>query len=273
MIVTYDHYGNKDSERLIYAPYPFGGDSTNTRNRLERLAKVTNSFVIAAHAAGTGRVFTDRATRRSLRPGSIASLALEHATMFDTPGIKAYPKRLAFGDSGRAMWVAHMQLSEAAPFTHVLTRDGVNLRAPEGIWTGVNRVLHDGRSTGGVDLSTVPKDMQKPHERLHTIAAGLAEMAAYGHLMCKTTASVDALGRLAARPDAPFCNVMLGRGISGPESAAQAYNQELSEIREAANRAAAEPRPFLPVFEPTWGHAVLLDPDRAAVHVEQTLAL
>jgi hypothetical protein len=288
--VKYEYYpapGPSSPDTAIGIPHGWGGNESNTEARFEDLAKRTGADIHAFRAPGTGRVIIDRATRRSLRstPG-VEELAREQAADFAEKVAGDYGQVLGLGDSGRAHWVARMQLSGRLtgkrPFTRVLTRDGANLHAPESVWQGAQRLLRNagvrGPKTGE---PTAPQQEASFGERLHTAACSVTEMAVYGRLMCGTEETTLALLDLARDSATPFMNVMVGQGISGSVDQAMAFNSRLFARRTEANKAYGELmgayrmplHGVTTVMELDWGHGNLLDPAGLVKHIDMIMPL
>ena len=253
------------AEGVVYAPYSWGGNDNNSHNRYAAIAKESGFDVINRHVPGTGKVFVDSATRRSLRRGDIAELAAEEAAEASTY-LNDYNVRIGMGDSGRGVWVAKMSLHKV--FSHVLIRDGFNAHAPENVRQGTLRVLLHAGSRGETGPSTVPDDPQTLVEKAYSGACSLSEMKNHARLMCGL-ASVQAMNDMVAEPDLPVHNVILQYGIGGSLEQMQRWNKSFAAMREAMPGSA----PFLGTYEPGWGHANLLEPIDAARHIRKTAEL
>jgi hypothetical protein len=268
--------GGRRTDTVVYAPYAWAANGSNTAGRYEAIAEGSGFDVVVGHVPGAGQAIIDKATRRSLQLstlGEVQKLTAAHAEAV-TKAIGSYATRIGLGDSGRGVWVSAMQLREAHPFTHVLTRDGFNLDEQR-LLGGLIRAIRFGSSTG----ETIPDFIIRPPgqrftESLHNGACALSE-AWNWHWILGSTVGVEAARKLAGDGSTPFHNVALGYGIGGSAKQAVAFNQELGSIRQAA----IEPggpgttTQFVGTFEAGWGHGNLCDPRGAVIHLQQTAAL
>jgi len=264
------------SETVINAPYTWAGNEYNSDARYDAIAQHTGCIVLASHAAGTGKVYIDSATRRSLRPGRLHELAAEEAAFFERATQGRFSTRIGLGDSGRATWVAAMQLSQPnghRPFTHVLTRDGVNLEAPQATWRAVQRVIKGSNSRGETrHPATAPKQEIGKLAMAYTGLCAASEIIVNRRLLASDASRKVHLD-LAQQIETPYMNVMLGHGLSGSAAKAQQFNYQLARERLQASDGGVLPATLLPVYEAAWGHNNLMDPDLLAGHIKQLIDL
>jgi hypothetical protein len=251
---------------VIYFAYPWAGHAGNTEDRLRRIAEALRADIIAGHAPGTGRLYTDPLTRRALHANDtelLRQLAVTHAHLVEKEiKQKGYTRRIGWGDSGRSWLIATMALHTTL-FTEVLTRDGAILDRI-GVAKGALRLLREGgkRFDDPVDPpSELIKRKRTMPQRAYDIAAAVAEMGVYRDIMCTTDVTVQSLRDLAEHGSIPFCNVMLEHGISGTPSEVQAFNIELERLRGRRNK-------FLGTYELGLGHGNLQDWRIAVRHLK-----
>ena len=224
--------------------------------------------------------------RRSL-PATYSDIARRHAeALLGDEDFASRPIKVGWGDSGRGMLITSMQLSEFRPFDAILSRDSVNLRAPESTIVGSIRLLADLR------LPRVPLDpdtaqyIKKFQEALivdadeqyrqeHPWRFKFEEMKALGGLMCRTTTSVAALEVVASDPDVALRYVAFDRGTTGTRAQVAAFGPHLEKLRDASLRMAMHPDGpagiSADIFPGT--HADIPNPALAMMHLEQTLSL
>jgi len=270
---------NLEPDLAIFFPYTWGGDYHNNRKIQEDLSLLTGALVIGAQTPGTGKLYVNRGLRRKLKPGRLQELGDEYAaevhTFLETLG---RPRRLLVGQSGRVALSASMQLSKFRPFTHVLLRDGVNLRAPERVRDGYHR-LRNQPSRGQRGISTAvpdsPAEEHKTvgHKMLDKLARvhGLVEVATQGRLLCSEEPSA-LVTQLARDAHTPFCHVTFNNGITGSVAQQTLFNTELEQVRRLARGPNQIGAPLLTLQEP-GNHADLQHVGLLATHVNITLAL
>jgi hypothetical protein len=263
--------GLTDAKGAVFAPFSFAGNEANSAARYDEIARLTGMDVWTAHSSGTGKIYIDRATRRSLRPGKLRDITDDYAQEVGTM-LAGYAVRLGMGDSGRGVWIATMQQASAKPFSHVLIRDGVNLYAPEPVTTGARRLFEHGGDMGDVRQLAQIETPYTLQTASHTFLCGISEAITHRKLMCGLD-SVQAVLNVANDPSIPFHNVGLEYGIGGSPQAVRSYNQVLETTRELASLANLGAAPLLASYEKGWGHGALMDPAAAAGHVEQTVTL
>ena len=280
----------KESDTMVFAPYPFAGNDGNTGARYDELANRSGYDLLAAHTPGTGSLNVVRGIVQPLpkQQEELAAWALRQAEVLrQNDEFIARPNRVGLGDSGRAMGVMLMAImahkggilgADGGPlFTHVLTRDGVNFRAPEPARHGARRLLQQAAiyDEGRSDRVTV-EQRQSRLSQVYTLGCAVTEMLSYRRAMCKSLTPIAASVALAECPSIPFHQVGLGRGISGTPTQMEVFHKALNHARDEAWQKAEAGEliaPVLTTFEPTWGHGDLMDPQAAANHLQQTLAL
>jgi hypothetical protein len=276
-----DHHPEGGITTTVFAPRPYNGNVYNTDGRYDYVAKQLGVVVIAAEAPGTGRVYIDKAERRSLRPATFTQVTAEYAYAYAT-SIHAWsghlPVRIGLGDSGRAGLIAGMALHRPDLFTHVLCRDGCNLHAPESVHSGAtrlltqpNRGLHPVSPEAAQHLKTFQRNVRRATavQNLTAFLRGPMEMAAYGKLMCSTNSAQTMLA-LAAQPTAPVMYVGFTEGLSGTPEQAHMFSQQLIGQRDAAGGGVAAELRAPVVF---GRHADLTNPDLLLDHLRQTSTL
>src|ERR1700683_3132653 len=100
------HRASTQTETIVYAPYAWAANGSNTAGRYKTIAERTGFDIAVGHAPGTGRVIIDKATRRSLRLfnlGDFIDMADSHAEAV-TEAIGGYAVRIGLGDSARGAW-------------------------------------------------------------------------------------------------------------------------------------------------------------------------
>lgn len=290
---------NTNPDTVVVYPRPFGGNEHNTDDRLKYWAEKTGFLVLGVQAPGTGRVLPGAGGLRAAWRASFPGLTLDCAAEL-AETITDYPTRVGFGDSGRTILVAGMANSwaerhpdESPLFTHVLGRDGVNLRAPEPRAVGRRRLMHqnqrslreehkinlnaDGRE---VPLGLHPdiadrmatfesKRPPAPNSRVHQ-ARKIAEMLLFNTLMC-STASREAVEGLAGNTAVALRYVGLSSGISGTQGQASRFNTALYERR--CSSAAGHPAAAIYASLEIGRHTDLLHPHLALTHLLETTRL
>lgn len=274
------------SDVAIYGARTFGGTIRNTDARFSYPADKAGHLVLASHSPGHERMIIAQAEQRSL-PKTYADIARDHAeALMMDDDFMSRPIRVGWGDSGRGILIALMQQSEFRPFHAILSRDSVNLRAPESTILGGIRLLADLRPPS-VRLdpevaeyiqafqSDLVEDDAERFRQAYPWRFKFKEMKALGGLMCGTTTSVDTLEAIAADPDVALRYVAFRRGSTGTRKQVAAFGPHLEELRNFVLPMSLHsdgPAGILAdVFPGT--HADITNPALAMTHLDQTIGL
>jgi hypothetical protein len=209
--------------------YPWGGERHNNKEILSEVVALTGGVALGLQTPGTGRVFVSHSTLKRLRPGKLGGLAEDYAgdvkEYLDGLGIRT---RVLAAQSGRVALGARMQLSSHRPFTHVLLRDGVNLRAPEKIGEGYQQLTH--QRPAQFPTHDEPKSVWHKILDGRAQVRGLIEVFNQAQLLCSTE-SMDAVRGLAIDPTTPVLHITFEDGICGSPQQQQDFNSALLAIR------------------------------------------
>lgn len=267
----------KTAENVVFSPFPFGGNRYNSDERLQALATQSGFDVVTAHAAGTGTVFVDRATRKTIRGHLKTVVQRQGEALHNDPRYQAYPGyRVGQGVSARSIWMAEMAYwmyeSDVNVFTHVQTCDGINFAAPENRLTGLRRVQRKG-SERSEAIPPVFEPQKNIIKNIHVALCSMGEARAYAHTMCRTKDSQFAPMLLAGAASVPYHSILLEDGIGGGTIAQMdAFGRELERLRAAYGRYGDEPAPLKAEILP-YKHGDLMDPGLGAMLLERTVQL
>jgi hypothetical protein len=259
---------NQPANTVVYFPYPWAGNAGNTQDRLQRIADALGWDIVAGHAPGTGTLRTPQHVRTVLHTddyGLLSDLSISHANDVRSAILKKghhYERCIGWGDSGRS-WLIAMMALHTDLFTDVLTRDGAILNRLN-VMRGALLLLRNGGkrfddpSTPSSEIVVLNRGVSR---RAYEVAVAATEMGTYRDIMCTTDITAQALRDLAAKSSIPFCNVLLGNGISGSAVEVQAFNAELATLR-------GQRAHFMGVYEPRLGHGNLQDWRIALRHLQ-----
>jgi len=274
----YDAQPGKTAEHVVFSPLTFAGTYYNSDARLQALATQSGFDVVTTHASGTGRIFTDRKTRKAVRKQLATEVKRQGRALGEDARYQSYPgHRIGQGLSGRSLWVAEMAYwlyqDGDLPFTHVQTCDGVNLATPEPVLSGVRRMRQKGgeRSEVSAPLEFEPRRSMVKH--VHAALCGLSEIRTYGHVMSRTQASRYAPEMLAGVADVPYHSILFEDGVSGgTREQMQSFGDKLVRLRTAAGRYGGAPAPLLAETLP-YKHGDLMNPDIMTGLLERTVQM
>jgi hypothetical protein len=274
------------SDVAIYAPRTFGANERNTDARFSYPAHMAGHLVLTGYSPGHERMIIASAAQRSL-PETYADIARRHAeALIVDEDFASRPIKIGWGDSGRGMLITLMQSSEFRPFDAILSRDSVNLRAPESLVQGGIRLLADLRPPSvrvEPDVAQYIRDFQatleeddaERYRRKHPWRFKFQEMKALGGLMCGTTTSVDALEAVAADPDVALRYVGFARGSTGKRAQIAAFGPRLERLRDEALPLSINPSGPAGIRADAFSgtHADITNPALALTHLSETLSL
>ncbi|HEX7963880.1 MAG TPA: hypothetical protein VF466_04810 [Candidatus Saccharimonadales bacterium] len=219
-----------EPELSVLFLYPWGGDRHNNRQLLREISLLTGGLAIGAQTPGTGRIYIDRATRRSLRPGHLHEMADDYAgEVHEMLTAEGQPQRLLAAQSGRVALGARMQLSPHHPFTHVLLRDGVNLCAPESVIDGFRRLTSQ-PGEGEYGTYTERRNLLHKARDVRSLVHGRVEVLTQGRMLCSTESRL-AVEALARDRTTPLYHLTFARGITGPVEVQREFRATLEALR------------------------------------------
>lgn len=266
------------AEHVVFSPFPYAGNRYNSDERLQALAEHSGFDIVTAHAAGTGKVFVDRATRKTIRGHLKTLVQRQGEALYEDSRYQAYPgHRIGQGVSGRSLWIAEMaywMYNEGVDdlFTHVQTCDGINFAAPENRFTGLRRVQRKGAERSQ-DIPAVFDPKKNIVKNIHARLCGISEARAYAYTMCRTEDSRFAPISMAGAARLPYHSILLEDGIGGGSIAQmEAFGQELERLRGAFGQYVDEPAPLKAEILP-YKHGDLMDPGLGAMLLERTVQL
>lgn len=267
-------------DTVVMYPFPIFGTIQNTGSRLQAMADITGTPVIASDLyLQNKKIIFDMAARQANQPTgeTFRSMSQRRADFFAEKAAKRGAGiRIGMGDSLGVSAVQGMQLYGEHTFDALLLRDGWNLDAGTTTLRGIARYinyqlkdfLHQRREPQGFDIPQTPFD-DLPAEPDETNI--VAKMKNVSDIM-KGSHNHDNAVRLAGETDVVMNVVTLQDGLS---SGNRIHLKEFSDALRTA-RAARSPIKKVEGLQakqyPGW-HSDLLDPKRGADDLIRTFQL
>ena len=290
---TFDHFivpSEKNSQPNVVGVYalPINADPSNTGDRLVALATAVGFPIIAIDYANQGRKTScGMPTKEANAPrGAVFKAMSELRTDFTNERLVKFSGRLVIGigDSLGVPTIQGVALDCNSPFDALVLRDGWNLGDPMStvgeIAHYANYRVHDAmRNRRRPPFTIKPTDFSRQPQAWSNETNLAAKLWNVADLM-RGSAPRDAAGALAMGhevngPNGPKVEkipamhiVTFGNGLSGSAVLGERFGDSLVRARKSSM---PDGPPVIATFEPNAWHSDLLDPNRAARHVNALL--